>query len=98
MPGESNLYKRIAKWLKAQDIYYFKVIRADRSGVFDLCVILDHGVAAKIELKSPTNKNGPSKLQLYEKSEMDRRDIPNLISRDFDEITSFIIALRQPSR
>lgn len=93
MPGESSLYKKVIKWLKQHDIYYFKVIRADRSGVFDLCVILDGGSAIMIELKSPTNYNKASALQLYEGTMMDRREIPNIVSRDFSEIVTFISSL-----
>lgn len=59
---ESDLQAKMLKWLKKHGFYAFKVIRANRAGIPDICGCTPKGQYFAIEVK--LGSNTPSELQL----------------------------------
>lgn len=89
---EQDLQANILKWLKKHNCYAFKVVRANRAGIPDICGCTPHGKYFAIEVKMGSNT--PSGLQLENIEQVVERggiafvawDLETVISRMQDEL------------
>jgi len=83
MKLERDIQKEVIKWLKANDIFYFKISERFSSGIPDL-YILHNGISVWIELK--TEKGVLSKLQALNLMEIQKHKGNALVCRSLDQV------------
>jgi len=89
---EQSIQKKITTYLKQQNIYNFKVISANKSGIPDI-IALHQGKFISIEVKTPKTKNNTSKLQEYQLNQIKEHGGYSLVAYELQQVKDFINSL-----